>query len=145
MADEFPTQRSRAPGQASKESFSKTRGKREGGRPRFVPRRRVCYFCVYKDKAINYKDTLLLKGYLSERGKIEPRRRSGNCAKHQRAISLSIKRARTLGLLPFTGEHIRKMGIAGLGIRPMVKEPPREVRQSGGPAEPRQQTANGRQ
>lgn len=129
MAEEFPSgQRARQTGQASKEPFSKTRGKREG-RPRFIPRRRVCYFCAYKDKLIDYKDTMLLKGFLSERGKIEPRRRSGNCARHQRAIALAIKRARILGFLPFTGEHIRKMGIAGLGIRPMVREAPREVKQ----------------
>ena len=128
MAEEAQGQRNRPPGQASKEPFSKMRGKREG-RPRFIPRRRVCYFCAYKDKVINYKDIVMLKGFLSERGKIEPRRRSGNCARHQRAIALAIKRARILGLLPFTGEHIRKMGIGGLGVRPMVKEPPREVRQ----------------
>ncbi len=131
MADEAPVnQRNRSSGPGSREPFSKTRGKREG-RPRFIPRRRVCYFCANKDKVINYKDIVLLKGFLSERGKIEPRRRSGNCARHQRAIAVAIKRTRVLGLLPFTGEHIRKMGIAGLGIRPMVKDAPREVRPPG--------------
>lgn len=129
MAEEASgNQRNSRSGQGSKESFSKTRGKREA-RPRFIPRRRVCSFCANKDKAVNYKDIAMLKGYLSERGKIEPRRRSGNCAGHQREVALAIKRARILGLLPFTGEHIRKMGIAGLGVRQMVKEPPREVRQ----------------
>lgn len=128
MAEEVSTgQRARAPFHASRGPYGKPGVKREG-RPRFIPRRRVCYFCVYKDKVIDYKDTNLLRGYLSERGKIEPRRRSGNCARHQRVISLAIKRSRSLGLLPFTGEHIRKSGIAGLGIRPMVREAPRENR-----------------
>lgn len=112
---------------STREAASRFKGRKES-RPRFIPRRRVCYFCAFKDKAIDYKDIVLLKGYLSERGKIEPRRRSGNCARHQRAIALAIKRARTLGLLPFTGEHIRKMGIAGLGVRPVVKETPREIK-----------------
>lgn len=128
MAEEVQsTQKARPPFHGSREG-SRVKGKREA-RPKFIPRRRICYFCAYKDKVINYKDLALLKGFLSERGKIEPRRRSGNCARHQRAIALAIKRARTIGLLPITGEHIRKMGIAGLGIRPMVKETQREVKQ----------------
>src|SRR5687768_4818101 len=70
-----------------------------GGRPRgrgdrFVPRRRVCGFCVDKVEHIDYKDVARLRKYLSERAKIEPRRKTGTCARHQRALSVALKRAR---------------------------------------------------
>ena len=67
-------------------------------------RRRVCAFCVDKVDYIDYKDVNRLKKYVSERGKILPRRISGNCAKHQRALTLAIKRARQIALLPYTTE-----------------------------------------
>ncbi|MDO4541378.1 MAG: 30S ribosomal protein S18 [Bacillota bacterium] len=67
-------------------------------------RRKVCSFCVDKAEYIDYKDVARLKKYVSERGKILPRRISGNCAKHQRALTLAIKRARQIGLLPYTTE-----------------------------------------
>ena len=78
-------------------------GPRPGGRPRgrYAPRRRVCSFCVDHVKNIDYKDFERLRRYVSDRAKIEPRRKSGVCAKHQRALSLAIKRARHLALLPF--------------------------------------------
>ncbi len=78
-------------------------GPRPGGRPRgrYAPRRRVCSFCVDHVKLIDYKDFERLRRYVSDRAKIEPRRKSGVCAKHQRALSLAIKRARHLALLPF--------------------------------------------
>ena len=69
-------------------------------RPR--KRKKVCAFCVDKVTSIDYKDTAKLRRYLSERGKILPRRMSGNCAKHQRQLSEAIKRARAIALLPFT-------------------------------------------
>ena len=69
-------------------------------RPR--KRKKVCSFCVDKVEMIDYKDTAKLKRYTSERGKILPRRMSGNCAKHQRQLSEAIKRARAIALLPFT-------------------------------------------
>ena len=69
-------------------------------RPR--KRRKVCAFCVDKVTSIDYKDTAKLRRYLSERGKILPRRMSGNCAKHQRQLSEAIKRARAIALLPYT-------------------------------------------
>ena len=69
-------------------------------RPR--KRRKVCAFCVDKVTSIDYKDTAKLRRYTSERGKILPRRMSGNCAKHQRQLSEAIKRARAIALLPFT-------------------------------------------
>ena len=69
-------------------------------RPR--KRKKVCAFCVDKVTSIDYKDTAKLRRYLSERGKILPRRMSGNCAKHQRQLSEAIKRARAIALLPYT-------------------------------------------
>ena len=78
-----------------------------GGRERFTGRRRVCQFCVDKMDLIDYKDIGRLRKYLSERGKIEPRRKTGTCAKHQRTLTTSLKRARQLALLPYTAEHQR--------------------------------------
>ena len=68
------------------------------------PRKKVCMFCVDKVQSIDYKDTAKLRRYVSERGKIVPRRISGNCAKHQRQLTVAIKRARIIALLPFVGE-----------------------------------------
>ncbi len=67
-------------------------------------KKRVCAFCVDKVEEIDYKDVHCLKKYVTERGKILPRRISGNCAKHQRMLTISIKRARNIALLPFTAE-----------------------------------------
>ncbi len=64
-------------------------------------RKKVCTFCVEKDAVIDYKDTAKLRKYISERGKILPRRVTGNCAKHQRAITVAIKRARHVALMPY--------------------------------------------
>ena len=68
------------------------------------PRKKVCSFCVDKVEAIDYKDVAKLRRYITERGKILPRRISGNCAKHQRQVTVAIKRARNIALLPFTAE-----------------------------------------
>ena len=73
--------------------------KRERGRR---TRRKVCSFCVDKVEEIDYKDVAKLRRYITERGKILPRRISGNCAKHQRQMTTAIKRARNVALLPFT-------------------------------------------
>lgn len=88
-------------------------GPRPGGRPRgrYAPRRRVCSFCVEHVKLIDYKDFDRLRRYVSDRGKIEPRRKSGVCAKHQRALSNAIKRARHLALLPFVPMQTIRSGI----------------------------------
>jgi small subunit ribosomal protein S18 len=80
------------------------------GRGRYTPRRKVCQFCVDKVDAIDYKDVTRLRRYISERGKIEPRRKTGTCAKHQRKLSAAIKRARQIALLPFAAKHIQEMG-----------------------------------
>ncbi len=66
-------------------------------------RKKVCVFCG-KDNVIDYKDVNKLKRYVSERGKILPRRITGNCAKHQRALTVAIKRARHIALMPYTVE-----------------------------------------
>lgn len=68
------------------------------------PKKKVCSFCVDKVESIDYKEVPKLRRYTTERGKILPRRISGNCAKHQRQLTLSIKRARNMALLPFTAE-----------------------------------------
>ena len=88
-------------------------GPRPGGRPRgrYAPRRRVCAFCVEHVKLIDYKDFERLRRYVSDRGKIEPRRKSGVCAKHQRALSTAIKRARHLALLPYVPMQTMRSGI----------------------------------
>ena len=67
-------------------------------------KKKVCLFCVDKVEHIDYKDTAKLRRYISERGKIVPRRISGNCAKHQRQLTIAIKRARHIALLPYTSE-----------------------------------------
>ncbi|WFA08358.1 30S ribosomal protein S18 [Tissierella sp. Yu-01] len=71
---------------------------------RFKPRKRVCAFCADKSKSIDYKDINKLKKYVTERGKILPRRISGNCSKHQRELTIAIKRARQVALLPYSAE-----------------------------------------
>ena len=88
-------------------------GPRPGGRPRgrYAPRRRVCSFCVEHVKHIDYKDYERLRRFVSDRAKIEPRRKSGVCAKHQRALSNAIKRARHLALLPFVPMQTMRSGI----------------------------------
>jgi small subunit ribosomal protein S18 len=79
-----------------------------GRRRRFIGRAKVCLFCTDKTAKINYKEHDLLRRFLTDRAKIRPRRQTGTCAKHQRALAQAIKRARHLALLPFTGEHIRQ-------------------------------------
>ena len=69
-----------------------------------APRRKVCVFCQEKVEVIDYKDVNRLKKFITEAGKILPRRMSGTCAKHQRELSTAIKRARIASLLPFKGE-----------------------------------------
>lgn len=70
--------------------------RRRGGR------KKICKFCAEKDDSIDYKDSQTLRYFLTERGKIVPRRISGNCARHQRSLTSAIKRARVIALLPFT-------------------------------------------
>src|SRR6202171_891364 len=87
-----------------------------GGGRKFTPRRKVCQFCVDKIKEVDYKDLGRLRRFLSDRAKIEPRRKTGTCAAHQRSLNVALKRARQLAMLPFTAEHIRITGV-------LVREP----------------------
>jgi small subunit ribosomal protein S18 len=78
---------------------------------RFGGRRKVCRFCVDHVTGIDYKDIGRIRMYVSDRGKIEPRRKTGACLKHQRLVCTAIKRARHLAMLPYTLSHIRQTGI----------------------------------
>lgn len=104
------------------------------------PRRRMCAFCADKIKVIDYKDIARLRRYLSDRAKIEPRRKTGSCAKHQRMLTTALKRARHMALLPYTAEHVREVMSpqqrAAVGgppperpaLRPFTPPPPGEPR-----------------
>ena len=94
--------------------YKKEARNRRWEKPRYVPRRKVCSFCKDNSTSIDYKDMLKLRQYVSDRGKIEPRRKTGTCAKHQRLLATAIKRARYLALLPYVSAHVREMGGAGL-------------------------------
>ena len=72
---------------------------------RHYQRRKVCRFCADKNIKLDYKEVKLLRGFITERGKIIPRRITGTCAKHQRSLTHAIKRARTIALLPYVGTH----------------------------------------
>lgn len=76
-------------------------GGRQAGRRR-RPRKKVCHFCQDKATHIDYKETNKLRKYITDRGKILPRRITGTCAKHQRMVTRAIKRARSIALLPYT-------------------------------------------
>ncbi|MBC3797748.1 30S ribosomal protein S18 [Acetobacterium fimetarium] len=71
----------------------------------FKKRRKVCEFCERKVEQVDYKDVITLKKFISERGKILPRRATGTCAKHQRKVTEAIKRARNVALLPYTSNN----------------------------------------
>ena len=75
------------------------------GRPRYYSRRKICGFCVDHIEYIDYKDTDRFRRYMTDRWKIESRRKTGVCAKHQRALATAIKRARHLALIPFSPDH----------------------------------------
>jgi len=79
---------------------------RKWTKSRYVPKRKVCAFCVDKAQVIDYKNSGRLLHFITDRGKIAPRRRSGTCAKHQRLLAREIKRARHLALLPQSPVHM---------------------------------------
>lgn len=97
----------------ARKEIGRPKSRRWGG-GRYVARRKVCSFCSEKVEVIDYKVPAQLRRYISDRGKIEPRRKTGTCAKHQRALAVAIKRARHLALLPYVAAHIRRTG--GVGI-----------------------------
>jgi small subunit ribosomal protein S18 len=66
------------------------------------PKKKICIFCKDKDSVIDYKDTGLLRKYISDRGKIRARRVTGNCSQHQRDVAVAVKNAREVALLPYT-------------------------------------------
>jgi small subunit ribosomal protein S18 len=108
----------------AREITTKPKGRTGGkwGGNKFVARRKVCTFCANKSTRIDYKDVNLLGRYLTDRAKILPRRRTGNCARHQRALAAAIKRARYLALLPYTAEHIYEMGATYEMSRPHYRK-----------------------
>ena len=77
---------------------------RKNSKKRFYQRRKVCKFCADSTLEINYKDAKGLRSFITERGKIIPRRITGTCAKHQRILAKAIKQARTIALLPYVGK-----------------------------------------
>ncbi len=98
-----------------RQKYSKAKTTRWNRTTRYVPTRKVCSFCADKIEAIDYKDFEKLRGYISDRGRISPRRRTGTCAKHQRILAIAIKRARHLALLPYVSAHMRRVGSVDTG------------------------------
>lgn len=89
---------------AKKDKDSYDKGDFKGGMKQRRARKKVCTFCMDKVTGIDYKEVAKLRKFISERGKILPRRISGNCAKHQRQMTIAIKRARHVALIPFSAE-----------------------------------------
>jgi small subunit ribosomal protein S18 len=103
MSDERYTENERPPRQEredTREGGGEERGNFRGGKGKVFFKKKVCKFCMQKLK-IDYKDADVLRRFVTERGKILPRRITGTCAKHQRALAQAIKRARFLALLPY--------------------------------------------
>jgi len=88
----------------SRGSRGDSRDSRGPNKRRFQVRKKVCRFCVDKAPFIDYKDIKTLRFFVTERGKILPRRISGNCARHQREVTVAVQRCRNIALLPFSGE-----------------------------------------
>jgi len=103
-----PQQRWTPPAEQRGYRGRRSSGQRRGYRRGYRQRRRVCAFCLEKTKVIDYKDVSTLRRFITERGKIKSRRKTGTCARHQRRLAIAIKRARHVALLPFTAEHIRQ-------------------------------------
>ena len=110
-----------APAPAAAAASTSTAGERPAPRQRDMDnqdrpqrrgrgRRRPCVMCVEKMAFVDYKDFNFLRRFVSDRGRIDTRRKTGTCAKHQRALAQAIKRARHLALLPYTADHVR-MGV----------------------------------
>lgn len=94
-----------APRRSGPRPYAPRGERRPGGK--FAPRPKVCQFCVDKVKTIDYKQYDMLRRFVSDRGKIRPRRQTGTCARHQRHLGVAIKRARHLALLPFVSNQSR--------------------------------------
>jgi len=100
---EYPARSSERPAD-SRGSRGDSRDSRGPHKRRFTVRKKVCRFCVDKTPFIDYKDLKTLRFFVTERGKILPRRISGNCARHQREVTVAVQRCRNIALLPFSGE-----------------------------------------
>jgi len=100
---EFPSRSSERSSDRPRERDSRN-SKGPDKRRRFQVRKKVCRFCVDKTPFIDYKDVKTLRFFLTERGKILPRRISGNCARHQREVTVAVQRCRNIALVPFSGE-----------------------------------------
>lgn len=87
----------------SEENFSEN--ERFSGNRRFVARPKICQFCADKSIDIDYKAVDMLRRFVTEDGRIRPRRQTGTCALHQRSLAVAVKRARHIAILPFTGER----------------------------------------
>ena len=98
-----------------------TMGGEGGGERRFFAKPKFCQFCADKTLTIDYKKTDLLRKYITEDGKIRPRRQTGACARHQRAVAAAIKQARQVALLPFVGSAIES------AVEPVDYSPRRET------------------
>ncbi len=85
---------------------ARARKKARKGKKRMFQRRKVCRFCADKKLALDYKESKTLRLFISETGKVTPRRISGTCAKHQRKLAVEIKRARQIALLPYAAKHV---------------------------------------
>jgi len=116
VAPVSPPRRFEGPSTEGPRGAGPGRGPSDEERPRrrMGRRRRVCIMCADKIKVVDYKNVNFLRRFISDRGRIETRRRTSACAKHQRALASAIKRARHLALLPYTAEHLRG---AGMGHR----------------------------
>jgi len=88
-----------------REQRRSSEGGEGGGERRYIAKPKFCQFCADKSILIDYKKTDLLRRYINEDGKIRPRRQTGACARHQRAMAAAIKQARHIALLPYTGRH----------------------------------------
>jgi len=104
MSDERPSSTYQRPSSGAGQRPSNGPGGPRKKRP--FQRRKVCRFCAEKNLSIDYKEPRTLRYFISERGKIVPRRISGNCAAHQREITEAIKRARNIALLPVASNHV---------------------------------------
>src|SRR3990172_5973837 len=100
---EYPSRSSERPSD-SRGGRGDSRDSRGPQKRRFQVRKKVCRFCVDKTPFIDYKDIKTLRFFVTERGKILPRRISGNCSRHQREVTLAVKRGRNIALLPFSGD-----------------------------------------
>jgi small subunit ribosomal protein S18 len=100
----YPARSSERPSDSRGGGRGDSRDSRGPQKRRFTVRKKVCRFCVDKTPYIDYKDIKTLRFFVTERGKILPRRISGNCARHQREVTVAVQRCRNIALLPFSGE-----------------------------------------